>query len=51
MNDVKKLSVWNDKDLFKFASVAFGLGVLIGIGIGFEWAWKPVVDCFRPLMG
>jgi hypothetical protein len=51
MNVAKKLYVYSNKDLFIFGSVTFGLGMLVGIGIGFQWAWKPVVDCFRPLIG
>jgi hypothetical protein len=51
MNTAKKLYVYSDRDLLKFVGIAFGLGVLVGIGIGYEWAWKPVVDCFRPLIG
>lgn len=43
--------IWTDKDLVKFSIIAAGIGFVIGIAVGFEWAWRPVVNCFRPLIG
>lgn len=43
--------LWTDKDLLKYSIIAWLIGVLVGIGIGFEWAWKPVIDTFIPLKG
>ena len=43
--------IWSDRDLAKFSAIALGIGFIIGVVVGFEWAWKPVIDCFRPLVG
>lgn len=51
MNRTKNLAIWNDTDLLKFAIIAFAFGMLVGTGVGYEWAWKPVVNCFKPLVG
>ncbi len=43
--------LWTDKDLLKYCIIAWFIGALIGGLVGFEWAWRPVVNCFKPLMG
>lgn len=43
--------IWSDRDLAKCSIVATGIGFVIGVVVGFEWAWKPVINCFRPLIG
>lgn len=43
--------IWNDKDILKFSSVAAVIGCAIGFLLGYEAAWKPIVNCFRPLIG
>jgi len=43
--------IWTDRDLAKFSAIAAVIGFIVGIVVGFEWAWKPVFDCFRPLTG
>jgi len=27
------------------------VGLVVGIVVGYEWAWQPVVKAFRPLVG
>ena len=44
-------ALWNDKDLAVSAIVGVGIGFVIGLTFGYEWAWRPVVNCFRPLIG
>lgn len=43
--------IWSDRDLLKFSLIGAGLGFVLGVLVGFEWAWQPVVNCFRPLIG
>ena len=43
--------IWSDRDLLKFSVIAAGIGFVVGVLAGFEWAWRPVVNCFRPLIG
>lgn len=43
--------IWTDRDLAKFSAIAAVIGFIVGIVVRFEWAWKPVFDCFRPLAG
>lgn len=38
--------IWHDKDLFKAGLVGAGIGFFIGVVVGFEWAWRPVVQTF-----
>lgn len=43
--------IWTDRDLAKFSAIGAGMGFIVGVVVGFEWAWEPVFDCFRPLAG
>lgn len=43
--------IWSDRDLLKFSLIGAGLGFILGVLVGFEWAWRPVVNSFRPLIG
>lgn len=43
--------IYHDKDLVKAGLVGAGIGFFIGVIVGFEWAWRPVVDTFKPLVG
>lgn len=40
-----------EKDLWKAAAVGAVIGFLVGVFVGFEWAWRPVVTVFKPLVG
>ncbi len=44
-------AIWYDRDMLK--AVAYGgcIGLIVGIVIGYEWAWQPVVKTFKPLIG
>jgi hypothetical protein len=46
-----KTAIWYDSDMAKAALVGVAIGLIIGIAIGYEWAWQPVVNTFRPLIG
>ena len=46
-----KQAIWNDIDMFKAVLFGTGLGIVVGIVIGYEWAWQPVVNTFKPLIG
>ncbi len=48
---LKKQPIWHDRDLFKFGAVCAIVGFIVGLIAGYEWAWKPVVSTFRPLVG
>ena len=50
MKDTAK-AIWTDRDLAKFSLIAAAIGFLVGVAVGFEWAWKPAVSTFRPLLG
>jgi len=43
--------LWSDKDLVVGVIVGVGIGFVIGLAFGYEWLWRPVVNCFRPLVG
>jgi uncharacterized membrane protein (Fun14 family) len=44
-------ALWNDKDLAVGVIVGVGIGFVVGLAFGYEWAWRPVVNCIRPLIG
>ena len=46
-----KRAIWNDYDLIKAALFGAGIGLVAGVAIGYEWAWQPVVNTFKPLIG
>jgi hypothetical protein len=50
MKDTAK-AIWTDRDLAKFSLIAAAIGFLVGVAVGFEWAWRPAVSTFRPLLG
>ena len=43
--------IWKDSDLIRIGIIAGVIGFAIGVVVGFEWAWRPVVNCFKPLTG
>lgn len=43
--------LWSDVDLVKFSAIAMVFSFAIGFLVGYESAWRPIVNCFRPLMG
>ena len=48
---IKNEAIWRDSDLLKFSLIAAAIGFAIGFLFGYEAAWKPIVNCFRPLIG
>jgi hypothetical protein len=46
-----KQAIWNDIDLIKVSLFGAAIGLVIGVIIGYEWAWQPVVKTFKPLIG
>jgi len=46
-----KQAIWNDRDILKAALYGATIGLIVGIVVGYEWAWQPVVNTFRPLIG
>jgi len=46
-----KQAIWNDIDLIKASLVGLTIGLAVGIVIGYEWAWQPVVKTLKPLIG
>ena len=46
-----KQAIWNDIDIFKAVLFGTGFGIVVGIVIGYEWAWQPVVNTFKHLIG
>jgi hypothetical protein len=46
-----KTAIWNERDLIKAGLVGTAIGLVVGIAIGYEWAWQPVVNTFKPLIG
>jgi hypothetical protein len=48
---LKKQPVWHSADMIKSAAVAGAIGFIVGVIVGYEWAWKPVIQTFKPLIG
>jgi hypothetical protein len=48
---LKNDPVWYDGDMWRAGLIGATIGFAIGVLVGFEWAWRPVVATFRPLIG
>lgn len=48
---LKNQPIWHDRDMYKAVAVGAVIGFLVGVIVGYEWAWRPVVATFRPLVG
>ena len=46
-----KNAIWYDSDMAKAVLVGIAVGFVVGVVVGYEWAWQPVVNTFRPLIG
>jgi hypothetical protein len=42
---------WYDRDMWKAGLYGVAIGFIVGVVVGYEWAWQPVVNTFRPLIG
>jgi hypothetical protein len=48
---LKRQPIWHDRDMYKAATVGSVIGFFVGLIVGYEWAWRPVVTVFKPLAG
>lgn len=48
---LEKQPIWHDRDLFKVGIASVIVGFAIGFLVGYESAWRPVMQCFKPLIG
>lgn len=49
---LSKQPIWHDRDLYKATGVGIAIGFVVGLVVGFEWAWRPVVaNCIRYVTG
>ena len=48
---LKSQPLWHDRDLYKSLAIGVIVGFVIGLIVGYEWAWQPVIQTFRPLVG
>ena len=46
-----KNAIWYDSDMTKAVLVGTAIGFVVGVVVGYEWAWRPIVNTFRPLIG
>jgi len=44
-------ALWTDRDLVAVVIAGVGLGFIIGLAFGYEWARRPIQTCFRYLAG
>ena len=44
-------AIWYDRDLVKAGLFGAAIGLVVGIVVGYEWAWRPIVATFKPLVG
>lgn len=50
-NDFNKVALWYDSDMIKSAIFGAFVGFIIGVGVGYELGFKPVVTTIRYLVG
>jgi hypothetical protein len=37
--------------MVKASLYGVAIGCVVGFVVGYEWAWQPIVNTFRPLIG
>jgi hypothetical protein len=50
-NYLKSQPIWHNADMIKAAVIAGVIGFMVGIIVGYDWAWTPVTQTFKPLIG
>lgn len=48
---LKNQPIYKEKDIHKALIVGAVIGFFIGVIVGYEWAYTPVINTFRPLIG
>jgi len=48
---LKNQPIWYDRDLYKAMAVGAVMGFLVGVLLGYEWAWQPAIKTLAPLVG
>lgn len=48
---LKNQPIYREKDIYKFIAIGTVIGFIVGLLVGYEWAWRPAVQTFRPLIG
>jgi hypothetical protein len=43
--------IYHGKDILKSSLIGAAIGFIVGVIVGFEWAYTPVVNAFKPLIG
>jgi hypothetical protein len=43
--------IYYGRDLFKSSLIGAVIGFIVGVLVGFEWAYQPVVSVIKPLVG
>ena len=44
-------AIWHNRDMVKAGLYGVAIGFVVGVVVGYEWAWQPVVKTFKPLIG
>jgi hypothetical protein len=50
-NYLKSQPIWHNADMIKAAVIAGIIGFMVGVIVGYDWAWEPVTQTFKPLIG
>lgn len=48
---LKSQPIWHNTDMIKVVAIASVIGFIVGVIVGYEWAWKPVIQTVTPLIG
>ena len=48
---LKNQPIYTVKDSYKFIAIGAVVGFVVGLVVSYEWAWQPVLQSFRPLIG
>jgi ElaB/YqjD/DUF883 family membrane-anchored ribosome-binding protein len=48
---LKNQPIYKANEVYKFIAIGAVVGFVVGLVVGYEWAWRPAVQTFRPLIG